>query len=82
MRQAEADSGPGALDTARAANTLASLYLAWGRPEKAESFAARADTILRGKLTGLERKTTEPIATQDAIAASLLSLAEGQLCLL
>src|SRR5436190_12143559 len=23
-----------------------------------------ADTILRGKLTGLERKTTEPIATQ------------------
>ena len=50
IEQAEAASGPDGLDTGRAADALAALYLSWGQPAKAESMAVRANAIFAGQL--------------------------------
>jgi tetratricopeptide (TPR) repeat protein len=45
LASAEAASGPDSLDVGRAANALAAAYLAWGRRNKAETQAFRAQAI-------------------------------------
>lgn len=65
LRELEATTGAGSLDTGRAAIALASLYQAWGRPVDAEPTAKRAWEIL----------LSEPNATESDRAGAELLLA-------
>ena len=69
MKHAEGVDGAPGLNTGRAANSLASLYYAWGRLDKADSWATRADAILGGPLNARDERT----ANRRLLASILLA---------
>lgn len=72
LQQVETITGPQSPDAARANESLASLYVAWGSPDRAEPYGVRAKTIF----DAAEGQPEGRIASRRMLASVLL--AEGR----